>query len=220
MNNYIQAGETLPLTVDRNVSSGGGFLAGSLFGVATADVASGDEGEFNTCGVYTLAKTTSQAWTVGQKIYWDDTNHRCDSDGMVGQLIGVATVAADSADTTGIVRLNGSAPSAAEGPQSAVADLTDNSGGATADGTIGVVTAPTALTDSTGGTADGTLSAVGATNGGDVSGTINNNFKELTTAQGQNRTAIVALTDAVKELSTKQNALLAKLRTAGIIASS
>ena len=37
-----------------------------------------------------------------------------------------------------------------------------------------------ALTDSTGGTADGTMSAVGATNSGDVSGTINNNFKELT----------------------------------------
>lgn len=37
-----------------------------------------------------------------------------------------------------------------------------------------------ALTDSTGGTADGTMSAVGATNSGDVSGVINNNFKELT----------------------------------------
>lgn len=35
------------------------------------------------------------------------------------------------------------------------------------------------LTDSSGGTADGTVSAVGATNGSDVSGTINNNFKEI-----------------------------------------
>jgi hypothetical protein len=94
-------------------------------------------------------------------------------------------------------------------PAATAAQLTDNSGGATADGTIGAVTAPTALTDSTGGTADGTLSAVGATNSGDVSGTINNNFKELTTAQGQNRTAIIALTDAVKELSTEINLLVA-----------
>jgi hypothetical protein len=50
-----------------------------------------------------------------------------------------------------------------------------------------------------------------------VSATINNNFTELTTAQTANRTAIIALTDAVKELSTKQNTLLARLRLAGII---
>jgi hypothetical protein len=36
-----------------------------------------------------------------------------------------------------------------------------------------------ALTDSTGGTADGTLAAVGATNSGDVSAAINNNFADL-----------------------------------------
>lgn len=35
------------------------------------------------------------------------------------------------------------------------------------------------LTDSTGGTANTTLAAVGATNSGDVSGTINNNFADL-----------------------------------------
>lgn len=219
MNNYIQPGEVLTLTVDRNVSSGGGFLAGAIFGVATGDVASGDDGEFNTCGVHDLAKTSAQAWAVGDKIYWDDTNHRCDSDGTVGQLIGVATAVAANPSSTGYVKLSEGVPSSSEGPQTAIPSLTDNSGGATADDTIGVVTAPTALTDSSGGTADGTISAVGATNSGDVSATINNNFKELTTAQGQNRTAIVALTDAIKELSTKQNAVLAALRTSGIIAS-
>lgn len=36
-----------------------------------------------------------------------------------------------------------------------------------------------ALTDSSGGTTDGELDAVGATNSGDVSGDINNNFAEL-----------------------------------------
>jgi hypothetical protein len=41
---------------------------------------------------------------------------------------------------------------------------------------------------------------------------------ELVTAQGEDRTAIVALTDAVKELSTKQNAVLTALRAAGILA--
>lgn len=82
------------------------------------------------------------------------------------------------------------------------ATLTDNSGGATADGTIGAVTAPTALTHSF-GTADNTVDDVG---GAFNQTTLNNNFKELTTAQAANRAAIVALTDAIKELSTQINA--------------
>lgn len=218
MNNFIQPGEVLTLTTDRAVSSGGGFLAGAIFGVAAATYANGDSGEFNTCGVYSLAKTSAQAWAVGDKIYWDDTNHRCDTDGTVGQLIGVATAVAANPSSTGYVKLSEGVPSSSEGPQTAIPSLTDNSGGATADGTIGAVTAPTALTDSSGGTADGTVSAVGATNSGDVSGTINNNFKEFATAQTANRTAIIALTDAVKELSTKSNSILTALRAAGIIA--
>lgn len=100
------------------------------------------------------------------------------------------------------------------GLATAVANLTDNSGGAAADGTIGVVTAPTALTHSV-GTADNTVADVGAVYD---QTTLNNNFKELTTAQAANRTAIVALTDAVKELATKLNAALAALRTSGALA--
>lgn len=51
--------------------------------------------------------------------------------------------------------------------------------------------APTAITDSTGGTADGTFSPVGATNSGDVSGVINNNFKETAVYLIAIRTALV-----------------------------
>lgn len=46
--------------------------------------------------------------------------------------------------------------------QATIAALVDNSGGATADGTIGAVTAPTALVDNGGGTADGTVAAMTA----------------------------------------------------------
>jgi hypothetical protein len=90
------------------------------------------------------------------------------------------------------------------------------------------------------GTANGAMEVVGATNGGDVSGVIMNNFeelrafadtvatwqaatqnnvKELTTTQGENRLAIIALTDAVKELSAKINTTLTRLRLAGVIIS-
>lgn len=258
---YIQPGHTLTLTAPRAVTPGAGVLVGSLFGVSLGTYANGAAGEFSTYGVHEIAKTSAQAWTVGARIYWDNTNFRADTDSTVGQLIGTATEVADNPSSVGRVKLLGNAPATAEGPQAAEANLVDNSGGATADGTIGVVTAPTALTDNGGGTADGTVASmaastaittgtlvgtsdgafeiVGATNGGDVSGAIQNNFaetkafmdavvtwqgvaqnnlKELTTRQTENRTAIVALTDAVKELSTKQNAILAKLRIAGIIA--
>ncbi len=119
-----------------------------------------------------------------------------------------------------------------------VAALTDSSGGATADGTIGLVTAPTALTDNGGGTADATVEAQStfapsvAWNGSSVYPSAadataltaialaaRNNMKELTTAQAANRLAIVALTDAVKELSTKVAAILTSLKNAGIMAS-
>ena len=86
----------------------------------------------------------------------------------------------------------------------ALTSLTDNSGGAAANDTIGAVTAPTALTHGV-GTADNTVDDVG---GAFNQTTLNNNFKELTTAQAANRLAIVALTDAVKELSTKINAII------------
>ena len=319
--NYVQEGKVLDLTAPYDRTTGQGFLVGSLFAVALGTALSGAAIRGQCCGVWTLAKTSAQAWTVGQKIYWDNTNKRCDSDSTVGMLIGVAQAVAANPSSTGNVHLNGSAPAASEGPQAAEADLTDNSGGAVGDGTIGAVTAPTALgatlTDSSGysATHDDTIAATaalvtltdstgdsathddtiadgltatapaGITNytavvnmtnpvtkaeGEAVSaalatlqdettllsaivgalvtdGTVQNQNDsdlaskiielvtrdvvhaqnisdvaqkaiELVTAQAADRTAIVALTDAVKELSTKQNALLAKLRIVGIIA--
>jgi len=130
----------------------------------------------------------------------------------------------------------------------AVAALTDNGGGVSADGTIGAITAPTALaatlTDSTGksGSHDDTLAAASVPS--DLTGgespteaehnaalaamrVIDQNVSdvgqkviELVTAQAANRLAIVALTDAVKELSAKQNAVIASLKAAGIMLSS
>lgn len=265
MQNFKQDGEVLSLTAPYTRTAGQGALVGAIFGVACSDVTSGDVGEFQTKGVFTLTKVGSQAWAVGDKIYWDNGNKRCTTDATAGMLIGVATAVAGAGSTvlTGDVSLNGTAPAALEGPQAAEADLTDNSGGAAADGTIAVVTAPTALTDNGGGTADATVAVMtvpadltwhadienAAANGALVqssavnptkaefdelahelglkvnalnalSTVMKNNFKELTTTQGENRAAIVALTDAVKELATKQNALLAKLRIVGIIATS
>lgn len=138
--NYVQPGKTLTLTAPYQRNSGLGAQVGFIFGVALQTVANGVDGEFGIDGVWELAKTSAQAWTQGQKIYWDNGNKRCDNDPEVGMLIGVAAEAADNPSSTGIVRLNGVAPATAEGPQDVIAALTDSTNGGAVDGTVAEVT--------------------------------------------------------------------------------
>jgi len=139
--NYVQPGDIITLAAPYDRTTGQGAQVGSLFGVALQTVLNGIDGEFNTKGVWTLAKTSAQAWTQGQKIYWDNSNKRCDSDSTVGMLIGVASAAAANPSSTGDVRLNGSSPATAEGPQAAIASFTFGTN-------ITAATANDALTDS------------------------------------------------------------------------
>lgn len=109
MKNYVQPGTTLTLTAPYAVTSGDGLLVGSIFGVAAGDAASGATVEATLTGIFDLTKIGSQAWTVGAKVYWDDTNKRCTTVATDNTLIGVAVeaVAGGAGDTIGRVRLNG-----------------------------------------------------------------------------------------------------------------
>ncbi len=110
MKNYVQPGATLTLTAPYAVTSGDGLLVGSIFGVAAGDASSGGTVEAALTGVFDLTKIGSQAWTVGAKVYWDDTNKRCTTVATDNTLIGVAVeaVAGGAGDAVGRVRLNGS----------------------------------------------------------------------------------------------------------------
>lgn len=108
MKNFVQPGDTLTLTAPYAVASGAGALVGSIFGVATGTVASGDEGEFKTTGVFDLAKTSALAISVGDKVYWDNTNKEVNKTASGNTLVGVATTAAANPSATVNVRLNGS----------------------------------------------------------------------------------------------------------------
>ena len=110
MKNYVQPGSTLTLTAPYAVTSGDGLLVGSIFGVAAGDAASGATVEATLTGVFDITKIGSQAWAVGTKVYWDDTNKRCTTVATDNTLIGVAVeaVAGGAGDTIGRVRLNGS----------------------------------------------------------------------------------------------------------------
>lgn len=109
MKNYVQKGETLTLISPYVVSSGDGVMVGSIFGVAAADYAIGEEGEFQVTGVFDLVRETGAGtgFSQGALIYWDNINKRITKTATGNRLIGVAVKAAADGDATGRVRLNG-----------------------------------------------------------------------------------------------------------------
>ncbi|MBM3653967.1 MAG: DUF2190 family protein, partial [Alphaproteobacteria bacterium] len=106
MKNFIQEGEAVTVAAPYDVLSGAGALVGSLFGVAASGALSGADVVLHTCGVFDLKKVSAQAWTVGAKIYWDNSAKTATTTSTGNTLIGVAVKAADNPSSTGYVRLN------------------------------------------------------------------------------------------------------------------
>jgi predicted RecA/RadA family phage recombinase len=108
--NYIQEGESLNLIAPYAVSSGGGAIVGSIFGVASTDLASGDEGAFQLEGVYSLTKSTaaSSGGSQGAKAYFITSTKLVTAVSTSNTLIGVFTATCADGDATALVRLNGS----------------------------------------------------------------------------------------------------------------
>lgn len=110
MKNYVQPGNTITLTAPYDVASGDGLLVGAMFGVAAGDAASGETVEAALVGIFDLTKAASQAWAVGDKVYWDNTAKVATKTASGNTAIGVAVdaVGGGASDTIGRVRLNGS----------------------------------------------------------------------------------------------------------------
>jgi predicted RecA/RadA family phage recombinase len=108
-NNFVQVGKVVSVAAPYNVASGAGCLVGSLFGVAQFAALATAAVEIGLDGVYDLAKAGSQAWTVGARIYWDDSAKVCTTTASTNKLIGVALAAVGSGagETTGRVLLTG-----------------------------------------------------------------------------------------------------------------
>jgi len=106
--NFVQAGDRITVTApdgsdDTAVSSGDGLLIGSLFGVCVHDAETGAAVTIQTSGVWTLPKTSAQAWAVGNPIYW--TGSECTTSSGGNTLIGVAVAVAANPSSTGTVLL-------------------------------------------------------------------------------------------------------------------
>jgi predicted RecA/RadA family phage recombinase/Flp pilus assembly protein TadG len=99
-------------TAPYNVSSGSGLLVSGLFGVAVSvpgggsfPVSSGSAVNMQISGTFTLTKKTSQSWSSGASIYWDNTNKRTTTSSSGNTYIGTAASSATSSATTGSVKL-------------------------------------------------------------------------------------------------------------------
>lgn len=108
MNNFIKPGNVLTFIAPAGgVTSGTGYVIGSLFVVATNTVAATHEFEGQCAGVFDLAKATGQAWAEGDRIYWDATAVNATTAAAGNVEIGIAEDVIGSAVATGRVRLNG-----------------------------------------------------------------------------------------------------------------
>lgn len=108
MKNYVSPGEVVTVAAPYDVAAGAGALVGSLFGVAGRSAVSGASVALDVVGVFDLAKTSAEAWTVGARVYWDNTAKRATTVSTSNTLIGVAIAAAANPSSVGRVRLNGS----------------------------------------------------------------------------------------------------------------
>ena len=110
MKNAAQPGRTIPLPAPYAVTSGDGLLVGSIFGFASTSAGAGESVETTLVGVFDIKKTASQAWAIGDKVYWDNVAKEATKTSTNNTLLGAAIepVGNSASETTGRVRLNGS----------------------------------------------------------------------------------------------------------------
>lgn len=107
MKSFIQRGGTLTFVAPYAVASGAPFQVGAMVAIAVNASASGAPVEGKTEGVFSLPKASAQAWAVGDKVYWNDTDKVMTTTAAGGTLVGAAAGAAANPSATGMVYLDG-----------------------------------------------------------------------------------------------------------------
>lgn len=113
MNTYVHKGDRVPYLN----STGSTITSGSVvrlvtgtsgcIGIAVADIANGDTGELEITNVHELDKTTGEAWTLLQVLYWDNSTSKLTSTSSSAfTRAGRCAELAASAATVGKVRLS------------------------------------------------------------------------------------------------------------------
>lgn len=120
MKNYVQPGNVISYTLgsgETTLASGKAVKIGLLVGVIaslarngqtvffTQASAENDVAQVSLEGVYTLPKTTGEAWTQGAKVYWDNTAKAVTTTASGNTAMGYAWAAYSSGATSGDVLL-------------------------------------------------------------------------------------------------------------------
>lgn len=106
---YWQKGEAIDYTAAADIAAGDVVNLATRIGVAAADIAAGETGAVHVTGVFEMPKATG-AVTLGQALYWvvADENISTAAGAEPANIpAGWAVAAAESADTTVLVKLLG-----------------------------------------------------------------------------------------------------------------
>jgi len=104
MKNFVQTGDIVTVTAPANVSAGDIVEVGKLVGIACTDALSGAAVEIKTSGVFTVKKTSAQAWTVGALVYV--ASGEATTTASTNTPLGHALAIAANPSATGVVRLS------------------------------------------------------------------------------------------------------------------
>jgi predicted RecA/RadA family phage recombinase len=103
---FISDGRYIDHTAAGALASGDVVVQGDLVGVVQRPLATGELGALVVDGVFDFNKSGGIAYTVGQILYWDDTNNVVTATASGNKQIGKVVRAAASADTTVRMRLS------------------------------------------------------------------------------------------------------------------
>lgn len=96
MKTLLSSGDTVQLTAGGTFTAGTGLLTGQLFGVPENSGSSGDLITLRVKGVVTIKKAGSLAVSVGDALYWDDTNKEVNKTSSAQKEVGIAVSATGS----------------------------------------------------------------------------------------------------------------------------
>lgn len=113
MKNYVQPGKVIDMIAPYAVVAGAGMLVGqALFGVAVDAIGSLATGEAYTEGVFDLAKSTTQPFSPGARLFWDNSAKNLCTTSTGNQEVAVALTTAATTDTTVRCKLGAALPAA------------------------------------------------------------------------------------------------------------
>lgn len=100
MKTFVQKGECMTITASANITSGQVVAVGNILGVATADIASGAQGEICISGVFTVPKVSGAVIAAGESLTWDVSAAAFDDNAATpaaGDITGAPAVAFEAA---------------------------------------------------------------------------------------------------------------------------